>query len=162
FEFTVQVQDTSGNVAAQGLSIAVVAPPEAPICLPPSVVTGSTNPLSVIATSNCSDPQLSSTSIDWGDDTAPSSGTTVSHTYAAAGTYTVTSTATNTSELSNSASTSVTVTVPISGPIPQGESAEQTVEVTSPEGVPSVQVTYQCVSATGPGGTQPLNFYQLS
>jgi PKD repeat protein len=165
FDLTVMVTDAQGLTATSGLlSTAVVPPPNAPICLPPTVTAGA-NPLSVTAESQCTDSQstVTSTTIDWGDGTAPSSGISAQHPYAKAGSYTITVTATNANDLNNTGSGSVTVTAPLTTSVPQGQSApETTYYVTAPLGVPSVQVTYQCAKADGPNGKQDLSVYHLS
>jgi 6-phosphogluconolactonase (cycloisomerase 2 family) len=165
FNFTVKVTDANGIVSTSGpLSIGVAAPAQAPTCPSPTVQGASSNPLSVTVTSNCSDSQTSitSTSIDWGDGTPVSSGTTASHPYAAANTYSITVRATNASNLSSSVSVGVTVTAPITTPVPQGQAANQTAQVTAPLGMPSAQVTYQCSDVNGPSGVKPLSYYNLS
>ena len=169
FDFTIQVKDASGAAATQALSIAVVAPIGAPTCQPPTVQIDSSgtnpNPLSVTATSNCTDStgMIASTTIDWGDGTAQSPGTSAPHTYTAAGTYSITVTATDTNNLSDSASGSVTVTAPLATPVMQGQAAQQTAMVMAPLGVPSVTVTYTCGNTiNGPSGPQTLAFYHIT
>jgi hypothetical protein len=162
--FTVQVKDANAGTATQPLSIVVanqvVAPPT---CKQPTVQSG-TNSLIVTATSNCTDSQssITSTTIDWGDDSSPSSGTSATHTYASAGAFTITTTATDANNLSGSASVTVTVTDPLATPVTQGGTATQTVNVIAPPGVSSLTVTYTCVSANGPSETQTLAFYHLT
>jgi YVTN family beta-propeller protein len=166
FDLTLLVTDSTGLSATSGpLSIAVVAPPNAPTCLPPTVQTSGTDPLTVTAMSNCNDSQssITSTTIDWGDGTPPSSGSSAQHPYTSAGSYTIRVTATNANGLSNTGSGNATVTAPLTASVPQGQSAQETTNVIAPLGVPSVQVTYQCVSAVGPGGvSQPLSTFHLS
>jgi hypothetical protein len=160
FSFTVQVTDTTGAIGTQLFGIAITSPPGAPTCQPPNIqVNSNTSPLSVTATSNCTDAtgSIAGTTVDWGDGTALSSGTPASHTYTSAGTFSVTVTATDTNGLSATASGSVTVTVPLATPVPQGQSAQQSVMVTAPLGVQSVQVTYACTSVNGPNGVQSFN-----
>jgi hypothetical protein len=162
FNTTVSVTDANGLASISGpLSVGITAPPNAPTCKPPTVQGSGTNPLAVTATSNCIDPQITSTVIDWGDGSPPLTGTTGKHTYAA-GTYSITVIATNASNLSNSATESVTVSAPLTTSVTQGQVAQVTQSVTAPLGVPSVQVTYQCTSANGPSGGQTLAFYHLS
>ena len=169
FDFTIQVKDAIGATATQALSIAVVAPIGAPTCQPPTVQIDSSgtnpNPLSVTATSNCTDStgMIASTTIDWGDGTAQSPGTSAPHTYTAAGTYSITVTATDTNNLSDSASGSVTVAAPLATPVMQGQAAQQTAMVMAPLGVPSVTVTYTCGNTiNGPSGPQTLAFYHIT
>jgi hypothetical protein len=166
FNFTVQATDSNGLAASQGFSITVVPPAGAPTCLPPTVVVNSsgTNPLAVTATSNCTDSSgtIATTTINWGDGQAPSSGSPSSHTYANAGTYSITVTATDTTGLSDSASGSITLTAPVVAPVTPGQSAQQSTNVTAPLGVPSVTVTYQCTGANGPSGPQTMAYYNLS
>ncbi|HYM75014.1 MAG TPA: SBBP repeat-containing protein [Candidatus Dormibacteraeota bacterium] len=167
--YWVRVANSAGHADSNTTTITVNTL-TGPTCLPPTVsVQTAANPLSVTATSNCTDSQstITSTTINWGDDSSSSSGTSASHTYilvagATSGTFTITVTATDANNLSGSASQDVTVTAPVSNPVTQGGAAQQTVNVTAPPGVSSVQVTYQCVSADGPSGVQPLNFYKLS
>jgi YVTN family beta-propeller protein len=163
FNTTVSVADPNGLASISGpLSVGITAPPNAPTCKPPTVQGSGTDPLTVTASSNCSDPQITSTVIDWGDGSPPLTGTTGTHKYAA-GTYSITVNATNASNLSNSASESVTVSAPVTTTVPQGQVAQVTQSVTAPLGVPTVQVTYQCSSVNGPGGdAQSLAFYHLS
>jgi hypothetical protein len=164
--FTVKVTDANSNTATANLSIVVASNTvTAPTCQPPTVTPqSSADPLSVSASSNCTDSQstITSTTIDWGDNSSVSSGTTASHTYANSGAYTITVTATNANNLSSSASQIVTVTAPVSNPVTQGGSAQLTVNLTAPTGVSSLQLTYQCVSSDGPSGVQTLSFYHLS
>ncbi|HYM75013.1 MAG TPA: FG-GAP-like repeat-containing protein [Candidatus Dormibacteraeota bacterium] len=165
FDFVVLVADANGLTAMSGsLSIVVVAPPNAPTCLPPTVTVNGTDPSTVTATSNCTDSQgtIQTTTIDWGDGTPRSSGTPASHSYAVAGSYTVTVTATDANGQSDTGSGNVTVTAAVATSVPQGQQAQQTTNVIAPLGVPTVQVTYQCVNANGPSGLQPLSFYHLS
>ena len=162
--FTAQVQDAGSNTVTQALSIVVAsALPLPPTCAQPTVQTD-TNPLAVTVTTNCTDAQstITNTSIDWGDDSSPTSGTSGSHTYAGAGAFTITVTATDANNLSGSGSTTVTVTAPLAAPVTQGGTATQTVNVVAPPGVSSLTVTYTCDSANGPSGTQTLAFYHLT
>jgi PKD repeat protein len=157
----VQVKDANSNTATQALSIVVTSVVAPPTCAVPTVTSG-TNSLAVTATSNCTDSGSTiSISIDWGDDSAISSGTSANHTYAAAGTYTITVTAINASNLTSSASASVTVSAPVPTPVPQGQPMGATVNVVAPPGG-DITVTYSCTSADGPQGIQPLSAYYLT
>ncbi len=160
--FTTQVKDANSNTATQALSIVVTSAVAPPTCAAPTITAG-TNSLAVTATSNCTDSgsTISSTSFDWGDDSAASSGTSGSHTYAASGTFTITVTATNANNLTSSASATITVTAPLTTPVQQGQAATQTANVVAPPGG-DITVTYACTSADGPNGTQPLSTYFLS
>jgi len=162
--YWVRVTNSAGHADSTTATITVTVI-TAPACQPPSVaVQSASNPLAVTASSNCTDSQssITSTTVDWGDTSSPSSGTPASHTYISAGTYTITMTATNANNMSSSASQIVTLTAPVSNPVTQGGSAQQTVNLTAPIGVSSLQLTYQCVSADGPSGVQTLAFYHLS
>jgi len=162
--YWVRVSNSAGHADSNTATITVTVI-TAPTCQPPTVaVQSASNPLAVTASSNCTDSQssITSTTVDWGDTSSPSSGTPASHTYTSAGTYTITVTATNANSMSSSASQIVTLTAPVSNPVTQGGSAQQTVNLTAPIGVSSLQLTYQCVSAVGPSGAQTLAFYHLS
>jgi len=165
--YWVQVKNSAGT-ANSNTAVITVNTISPPTCPEPSVQSG-TNSLTVTATSNCTDSQssITSTTIDWGDDSSPSSGTSASHPYtlasgATSGTFTITVTATNANNLSSSASATVTVSAPLTTPVPQGQAATQTVNVVAPQGMDGLTVTYACVSADGPNGTQPLSSYYLT
>jgi hypothetical protein len=165
FNFTAQVEDTQFDVATLTLSITVGAQLVGPSCQPPTVtVQSASNPLIVAASTNCTagSSAIASTSINWGDNSAPSSGTNATHTYANAGTYTITVTATDANNLTGVASESVTVTTPLTSPVAQGGSAQQTASVTAPAGVSSVAVTYSCTNVVGPNGAGSLSSYNLT
>jgi PKD repeat protein len=162
--YWVQVKDGAGQTASSNTAtITVSSPLTPPTCPQPSVQSG-TDSLTVTATSNCtdSDSSITSTTFTWGDDSSSSSGSPATHTYASAGTYTITVTATDANNLSSSASTTVAVTARLTTLVTPGQAATQTVNVTAPPGVSSLVVTYQCLSADGPSGVQPLGFYHLS
>jgi hypothetical protein len=164
FIFSVVVADANGLTATSNpLSVAVTAPPSAPTCTPPTVQINGTEPLSVHVASNCTDPTtIANTTIDWGDGTAPSSGTAADHPYASGGSYSITVTATNSAGLSNTVSVNVTVTASLTASVPQGQAAQGSASATAPLGVPTTQVSYQCTKANGPSGEQTLAFYHLA
>jgi PKD repeat protein len=114
-----QAWDSQGNVFVQRWTFTVNAPPVAALSLTqssayaPATVTAST------AGSTDSGGTIAASSIDFGDGTVVS-GTTASHVYKTAGTYTVRATVTDNSGLSSSTSKTVTVkppTVTITSPI---------------------------------------------
>lgn len=115
--------DSSGRNFTQSLTVTVVnQPPTAVLSASAaSVLAGGTISAS---TSGSSDPDgtIASSSIDFGDGSAPVAAATASHQYTTAGTYTVTATVTDNSGASSSTSTSlrvnpqfVTVSSPLAG-----------------------------------------------
>jgi hypothetical protein len=118
--------------------------------------SGSSNPLSITATATCADlpGQSFTTTIDWGDDTTPATGTgslTASHTYAEVGTYVIKATATTTSGTTTSTSSPVTlIQVPqVPGVFPGQTSDIQVSLPNAPAGV----VTFVCTTVTDSSGT---------
>ena len=113
-------------------------------------IQGGSSSLSVLATGNCVDPNatITATTIDWGDDSQLTSGSTGTHIYAAAGTFTITVAATNNFGQQGSASQAVTLTAPSSvTAVFSGQSTETTLDVTAPPNT-TPSVTFQCTQAT--------------
>ncbi len=110
YTVTASVTDSFGGVSRSSATVSVAAnqPPLARLSVTPSTGVA---PVTVTAdTSASSDPdgKVVSTSINFGDGTVVS-GVTASHTYSAAGTYTVTAIVTDDRGASSSATASVTV-----------------------------------------------------
>ena len=105
--YWVQVSNQGGVVDSATLLVYVNQPPVCTLS-----VVGTSTPLAVGAIASCTDPQnelLTAATINWGDGTsAPLTGNALTHTYSAAGTYTVVVTATNTSGLTGSARQQIT------------------------------------------------------
>ena len=104
----VMITDDLGATATSGSNVTIVAnqPPQARLSLTPA---SGTAPLTVTAdasTSSDSDGKIASTTIDFGDGTI-SSGPTATHTYSAAGSYTVKATVTDDRGASSIASATV-------------------------------------------------------
>lgn len=184
FDFTLQVTDSVSDIATANLSIAITVPAGAPSCTAPTITSNdNTNPLSVSATTNCSDSDgtTPSTTISWGDGTT-SPGPTATHVYAfstsapnncVAGTesnpgyckHAVVVTATDgTNNLSATASACITLIQAQSGTTSAGQIVTQSGVATAPLGVPTVTVTYTCATVNGPNGPQNFssNSYALS
>jgi hypothetical protein len=91
--------DNYYNPSSGNTSVIAVSPPVCTL----SVLATST-PLTVLAQTNCTDPQNLPliVTINWGDGTSSTAGTTNTHTYSAAGTYTVVLSATDSLGLTGS------------------------------------------------------------
>ncbi|MGO8796356.1 MAG: SBBP repeat-containing protein [Candidatus Sulfotelmatobacter sp.] len=182
FDFTVEVTDSALDIATANLSIAITTPPGAPTCTAPTVaVNSASNPLSVTATSNCTDSTgtIQTTTVNWGDgstDTMTNGQATHVYTFSSTapnkcvvgtGTnpsyckYAITVTATDTNDLSATASGCITLTPPVEASVSSGQSAQQSAVANAPLGVPMVSVTYTCATAYGPAGEQTLGYYAL-
>jgi 6-phosphogluconolactonase (cycloisomerase 2 family) len=122
-----------------------------------AVQGGGSSSLTISATANCTDSNgtISNVTIDWGDNTPPTSGNTGTlvgtHTYAAAGTYTITVTATNNFGQQGGVSQNVTFPPP-PPPVFAGQSTQTTQPVTAP-GNTTPTVTFMCTQASGPSGS---------
>ncbi|WP_200961305.1 LamG domain-containing protein [Phycicoccus sp. Soil802] len=112
YTVTLTVTDNGGKTDTETASVTVTAPPNQ---LPTAAFTHTENDLvTSVNGSTSSDPDgtIASYSWNWGDLTANGSGATTSHTYAAAGTYTVILTVTDNLGGTDTESASVTVTAP--------------------------------------------------
>jgi hypothetical protein len=98
-----------GLIVALKNSQTVAITPIAPSCTLSVSPSSGTLPLAVQASATCSDPQnsLVSTAITWGDGSS-TTGTSGSHTYASAGSFTVKVTAVDSSNLTGTATQTVT------------------------------------------------------
>ena len=109
YTVTVSAIDSLGSTgsASQVETITTSSPPSCTLSVSPS--SGNV-PLAVTATGSCTDPanDITSTSINWGDGSSSPGVTSGTHTYNAAGTYTVTLTATDAGGSSGSATQTVT------------------------------------------------------
>lgn len=125
--------DSSGHSFMTPLSITVANQP------PTAALSTSTSSVLVggsitASTSGSSDPDgaIASSSIDFGDGSAPVTATSASHQYTTAGTYTITATVTDNSGASSSRSTSITVNpqfVTVSSPLAGSTITTSTVHV---------------------------------
>jgi PKD repeat protein len=107
------VTDAGGLSDSAAGDVTVTAPPPPPNTAPSASFTSSCTDLACTFTSTATDAEGNITSYAWdfGDGNV-GAGASVSHTYAAAGTYTVTHTVTDAGGLSDSAAGDVTVTAP--------------------------------------------------
>jgi hypothetical protein len=138
-----QTVPLTGNGIAQG-----------PKCAPPAnmpLVQNGTSPLSVVAAATCSDANapIVASSIDWGDGSTPTAGTTGTHTYATPNVYTVTVSATDKLGLTGNTSQTVTMAATLSA-VFAGQQTSTQLSVTAPA---KVQVTFRCNSGDGPSGS---------
>jgi hypothetical protein len=104
----VEASYPGGNNYAPSFGTTAVQALSPPVCA--LTVLATSTPLTVIAQPSCTDPQNEPmiTTIDWGDGTTSDGSASTSHTYSAAGTYTVTLTATDSFGLTGSATSVVT------------------------------------------------------
>lgn len=182
FSFTAEVMDSTGNMATSPIITLTISPPTTgvvPVCPAPTVtVNSSTNPLSVSASTNCTDANgtISTTTINWGDGTV-TTGATGTHAYsttspkcvAATGStssyckFAVTVTATDADGLEATASACITLIPPPPASVSSGQSVVQSGVANAPLGVPSVSVTYACATVYGPSGEESFvnNSYAL-
>jgi 6-phosphogluconolactonase (cycloisomerase 2 family) len=113
----------------------------------PLVQAGSGS-LTVVVSASCTDPNpngtITSVTINWGDGSPVTSGSTGTHPYKAVGTYTITVTAIDNLGLQGNISQTVTLTLP-APPVFSGQSSQIT--FTAPQGL-----TFGCNEATGPNG----------
>jgi PKD repeat protein len=138
YSATVTANDALANTTSVSQPV-TVTPNQPPTCTLTVTPTGGPAPLTVTATGSCADPEndITTETLDWGDHSPPTSGTSGTHTYTAKGNYTVKLTATDSSNLTGSASQNVTVSrnqvptcslavTPTSGPAPLPVSATAT------------------------------------
>jgi len=151
--FWVKVSNTVGSVNSNTATITVN---QGPMCK--LTVQGFANPLEFDVTANCSDAvaTITSTTIDWGDGTPTTSGTSGSHTYASAGEFTIAVTAIDSLGLVGSASESMTAIQQPSQSVFAGQSASSQVTVIPPAQSVGVTVTFDCATVTGPSLSAPV------
>jgi len=147
------VSNTVGSVNSNTATITVN---QGPMCK--LTVQGFANPLEFDVTANCSDAvaTITSTTIDWGDGTPTTSGTSGSHTYASAGEFTIAVTAIDSLGLVGSASESMTAIQQPSQSVFAGQSASSQVTVIPPAQSVGVTVTFDCATVTGPSLSAPV------
>ena len=109
------VLDVEGLSHSVTRQVSVTPPNQPPTAVFTYTQAGLT--INVDGRNSTDDRGISSYSWNWGDNTAVSTRSFDSHTYANAGTFTVNLTVTDTNGLSNSTSQSVTVTVPNAAPV---------------------------------------------
>ena len=125
--------------------------------------SGSSGPLSITATVLCTDlpGQSFTTSVAWGDGTAPATGTatgtgtlTAPHTYAKIGTYVIAATATATSGIATTTSSPVIlVQVPQVPPVFPGQTSDLKLLLATPTGAGNLDVVFECTTVTDSSGT---------
>jgi YVTN family beta-propeller protein len=125
--------------------------------------SGSSGPLSITATAVCTDlpGQSFTTSVAWGDGTAPATGTatgsgtlTASHTYATLGTYVIAATATATSGIATTTSSPVIlIQVPQVPPVFPGQTSDLQLLLATPTGAGNLDVVFECTTVTDSSGT---------
>jgi len=105
--------DSTGNTASSTTSVAIAAnqPPQTVLSVSPATTTVGTAVTASTANSTDSDGSIASSTIDFGDGTIVS-GSTASHAYAKAGSYTVKGTTTDNLGASSSQTATVSVTNP--------------------------------------------------
>lgn len=111
---TATVTDNLGATTTKSASVVVTAPNQPPVAAVSATPTSAYGPVSVsVSAAGSSDPDgsIASTVINFGDGTT-ASAVSASHTYSAAGVYTITATVTDNQGASSSATTSVTVKAP--------------------------------------------------
>lgn len=150
FAVKLTVTDNIGLTASAAPKTVVVnAPPNAPPSCSLSVSPSSgPAPLSVTATATCTAKNtIASTVIDWGDQSSPTNGSSGTHTYANAGSYTVRVTATDSSNQTGTATQTVTTTAAGATPVDFSLSATPPNQT----GKPGTTVKYM-VTVTGAAG----------
>ncbi|HWY67012.1 MAG TPA: PKD domain-containing protein [Terriglobales bacterium] len=166
FTVTVTATDTNGLSGSKTQTV-TVGPAQPPACTLSVVPSTGAAPLNVTATGNCTPGSrpIASTTLDFGDGSATQSGTSGTHKYTTAGTFTVKLTATDTSGLSSTTTQTVTVTpavapgctltvVPNSGPAPLDVTATGTCTAgTSPIASTTLDFGDGSASQTGTSGT---------
>ncbi|MFZ0320555.1 MAG: FG-GAP-like repeat-containing protein [Candidatus Sulfotelmatobacter sp.] len=151
--YWVQVSNLVGSVNSNTATVTV---PQAPSCT--LAVQGATNPLTITAVATCNDPQGTplTTSINWGDGSAPATGAggslTATHTYTQAGTYSVAVASTDTSGLQGGVASSTTLLTAGQGPPPIFAGQTATFPATLPPGPTSLSVQFVCTTVTDSQG----------
>jgi PKD repeat protein len=114
YSVALTVTDPGGLTATTSRSVTVAPPNQPPTA---AFTSSSSNLTATLDASTSSDPEGGTLSYAWnyGDGTT-GTGATPSHTYAAAGTFTVTLTVTDPGALTNAVSHTVTVTAPVNQP----------------------------------------------
>ena len=151
------------NVSGSTATSTVTASPQSPIAqLALSSSSATTATAITASTANSTDPNaggsISNSIVDWGDG-ASSAGPSASHSYAAAGTYTVTATVTDNYGASSTATQTVTITAPIvssvtistpqNGSTVNGPQVHVLASASSPNGVASM-ILYVDYNQVGP------------
>ena len=162
FAVKLTVTDNIGLTASAAPKTVVVnAPPNAPPSCSLSVSPSSgPAPLSVTATATCTAKNtIASTLINWGDGSGPMNGSSGTHTYANAGSYTVRVTATDSSNQTGTATQTVTTTAAGATPVDFSLSATPPNQT----GKPGTTVKYMVTvtSAAGYTGTIKLRVHGL-
>jgi PKD repeat protein len=151
FTVTATVTDNGGlsSSATAAVTVSSAPPPNQPplarLAVTPSTGTA---PLAVSASTSAStdpDGTIVSRSINFGDGTVVTTAT-ASHTYAAAGTYTVTAAVTDNGGLSSSVTANVTVSAPNQPPVAR-------LTVTPSSGTAPLAVAASAAASTDPDGT---------
>lgn len=156
----------SNAVGSVNSATAVISVNQSPTCTLAVQGSGSTTAnfaqvFTVVATATCIDPQSStlSTSIDWGDGSAPSVGPggslTASHTYPAPLQSSYTNTVTSTDALGLQGMVTYSTTLIPTSQVPgvfAGQTAYFTLPLTSQTPGPPIQVTFNCTTATDSNG----------
>jgi len=147
------VSNTAGSANSNTATITV---DQGPMCT--LTVQGTSNPLEFGVTANCTDATatITSTTIDWGDGTPKTSGTSGSHTYGSPGAFTITVTAIDTLGLVGGASESVTAIPQPPQAVVAGQSSSAPVTVVPPPQAVGVTVTFDCSVVTGPSLSSPV------
>jgi hypothetical protein len=105
--------------------------------------------------------QSFTTSVAWGDGTAPATGTatgtgtlTASHTYATIGTYVIAATATANSGIATTTSSPVIlIQVPQVPPVFPGQTSDLKLLLATPTGAGNLDVVFECTTVTDSSGT---------
>src|SRR5438128_5040722 len=150
FPVKLTVTDNIGLTASAAPKTVVVnAPPNAPPSCSLSVSPSSgPAPLQVTATATCTAKNtIASTVIDWGDQSSPTNGSSGTHTYANAGSYTARVTATDSNNQTGTATQTVTTTAAGATPVDFSLSATPPNQT----GKPGTTVKYM-VTVTGAAG----------
>ena len=155
--YWVQVSNAAGAKNSQTATIAVVAIVGAPTCSSLTIGPGTTG-LQITFTATCSATTVG-TSINWGDNSAVTTGTTAAvsttHTYAAIGTYSLTLTATSSSGQSGGPAFAQVTLVSASTPPPvfSGQSSDTPLMLTAPpNSTNNPVVKFECTTVTVVGG----------
>jgi len=162
FPVKLTVTDNIGLTASAAPKTVVVnAPPNAPPSCSLSVSPSSgPAPLQVTATATCTAKNtIASTVLNWGDGSGPTTGSSGTHTYTNAGSYTVRVTATDSSNQTGTATQTVTTTAGGATPVDFSLSATPPNQT----GKPGTTVKYMVTvtSAAGYTGTIKLRVHGL-